>query len=74
VSQRGVTLGACDGSILLIGTDDGTLNSIVITDGVVLDVTEGVTERNTIGDDDRSIGFAFIGLVLGGPDGIKLVS
>jgi len=55
VSQRGVILGFGDGSVLLIGTDDGTLGSIVITDGVVIDVTEGVTEINTLGDDDRSI-------------------
>jgi len=64
VSQRGVILGAGDGSVLLLGIDDGTVDGIVTTDDIVLDVTEGVTEINKLGNDDRSISFAFNGLVL----------
>ena len=56
MSQRGVTIGADDGLVLLLGTDNGTLDGIVITDSVVIDVIGCFTEGNTLGD-DRSIGF-----------------
>ena len=52
VSHRGVTLGAGDGSVLLIGTDDDTFDGILITNGVVIDITEYVTEVSTLRDDD----------------------
>ena len=64
------TLGAGDGSVLITGNYDNTLDGIVIPDGVVIYVIEGVIEINTLGDDDRSIGFAFIASALGEQYGV----
>ena len=63
-----------DGIELLTSTDNITYDGIALADDEGIGVTEGITERNTIGDDDRSIDFIFNGLALGGLCDIELVS
>ena len=70
---EGIILEADNGAALLLSTDNSTLDGIGLTECAVFDVTESITEGNTLGDNGTLIDFTFNGSALGGLDSIELV-